>query len=311
MNLRPFAATMLCFAGALLASSAIADFEPLFRVTEITGECTVKRPDDTAFEAVVPEKAYPYGTQVRTGARSTAVIVLSEGNTCRILANALLTMDEDVTDPKLKRVMLEDGEVHVKLQEDFHKNGNKLNVETAQAICGAIGCDFRVASQVEDQLRVILIRVIDGEIRVTGLFYSIGSLKAGQHLSLVTPPDNAFLRIKNLKGEYAVNLRQGDTGEKTITTKEGFVMKVWMKEIPETGDIVVSVSITDPDGKLVETVNATFTKEEMEEKKGESGRGKGRRGQRPRFDGRNPFRTTTTSTTTTTVKPTPSPVGNS
>jgi hypothetical protein len=309
------AVTTMCLLGASLASSALAAFEPLFQITEITGECSVKRPADKDFEPAIEAKAYPYGTQVRTGARSTAVLVLSKGNTCRVLANALLTMQEGVQDPKLRQVFLSEGEVHVKLREDFHEDGSKFNVETAQAICGAIGCEFRVASQVQDELRVIIVRVIDGEIRVTGIFFNIDSLKSNDSLSLIAPMDNAFVRLKNMKGIYNVRLKEGDSGERSIETKEGMVLKVWQREVPETGELVVSVSITGPDDKLVETIVAVFSKEEVDASR-QGGTGGGdvptttTTTRPPRGTGAFPTTTTVTSTTTTTtIKKTPTQVG--
>ncbi len=323
MKSHSFAVTVMCLVGAVLASSALAEFEPLFRIVEITGECTIKRPDDAAFEPAIDEKAYPYGTEVKTGPRSTAVVVLSQGNTCRVLANAQITMTEDAANPKLKSVLLSDGEVHVKLREDFHQDGSEFNVETAQAICGAIGCEFRVASQIEDELRVIIVRVVDGEIRVTGAFYNIDSLKANNWVSLIAPQDNSFLRIKNMKGEYEVRLKEGETGERSVTTKEGAVLKVWTKVVPETGEMVVSVSITDASGKLLETIVAVFTPEEIEasyrkhhpRNRDDGGTPHTTTTTRPRRkpgDRRDfPTTTTTTSTsTTTTIKKTPTPAGH-
>jgi len=242
----------------IIGTSAFADFEPLFQIVQITGECSVQRPDDSGFVPAEESKAYPYGTRVKTGKRSSLVIVLSEGNMCRVLANADLEMDEGVTNRKLKIIRLQEGEVEVELLEDFHTNGNALNVETATAICGAIGCHFRVASKVEEELRIIIVRVIEGMIRMHGENFATTTLDQNDWMSLLSPPDRSFLRIKNMKGEYPLEINDEDLQKKVIPTVEGAVLKIWQRHVPGTLQRVVTAVLTGPDGQLIETVTVTY-----------------------------------------------------
>lgn len=315
MRLRMLMAIVGCLALVGLAMNSYAEFEPLFKITKITGECQVRKPGDGAFSPAEDNKAYPYGTRIKTGMRSTAVVVFSEDNTCRILANAELTIAEGTIDKSLKRILLDEGEVEVELDEEFDKSGDKLNVETATAICGAIGCHFRVASQMEDELRVIIVRCVDGSIRVTGQFFNIAEMGKDDWVSLISPDDQSFLRLKNMKGEFSVLLREGESGERTVETEEGMVLKIWQQDLPGTDKIAVSVSIVDKDGRLIETIVATIDKPttgtgtepvtepttEPTEPTSEPTTGKNK----PNWDGV----TTTTTTTTTTTVHSPTPVG--
>ncbi|MBT3191624.1 MAG: hypothetical protein HN341_03630 [Verrucomicrobia bacterium] len=262
MKIRGLGLVILVLVVAAIGTNALANFEPLFRVIKVTGECTVKLPDGDAFVPAEESKAYPYGTAVRTGMRSSLVIIFSEGNLCRVLANANLTMSEGISNKKLKIIRLNEGEVEVELLEDFHTDGNALNVETATAICGAIGCKFRVASKTEADLRIIIVRVIEGLIRIHGENFAATELAKDDWLSLLSPPDRSFLRLKTMKGEFDITIKDEDGNDRNVPTEEGTVLKIWQREVPGTDQRVVVAELTGPDGRLIETVTVTYDPDE-------------------------------------------------
>jgi len=249
---------VMCSAAVIVTSSAFAAFEPLFQVVEITGDCSLQRPSEDSLSPAEQAKAYPYGTKIKTGSNSSLVISFSKGNTCRVLANGNLTVDESAINKKLKIIRLNDGEVEVELTEDFDKGGNGLDVQTATAVCSAIGCKFRVASKSEEDLRVIIIRVIDGLIRVHGDNFAAQELNKDDWLSLLSPSDRSFLRLKTLKGEFDVTIKDQDLQDKVIPTKEGTVLKIWQRPVPGTEKHVVTIVHTAPDGQLIQTYTVTF-----------------------------------------------------
>ncbi len=249
---------VVCSAVVALSATAFAEFEPLFQVIEITGDCSLQRPTEKSFSPAESSKAYPYGTKIITGKRSSLIISFSEGNICRILADANVSVDQDKQNEKLKIIRLNNGEVEVELKEDFHEDGDQLNVETATATCSAIGCKFRVASKAEEDLQVIIIRVIEGSIRVFGENFDAALLDESDWLSLLSPSDRSFLRLKTMKGEFDVTIKDEDAQDKAIPTVEGTVLKIWQRFVPETGQRVVTVVLTDADGTLVETYTVTF-----------------------------------------------------
>ena len=106
MKLRAFRIVILSLLVATISTTAFAGFEPLFRVIKVTGECSLKRPKERKFAPAQESKAYPYGTKIRTGTESGLVVILSEGNICRVLPDTNLTMCEGSGNKKLKTVCL-------------------------------------------------------------------------------------------------------------------------------------------------------------------------------------------------------------
>lgn len=249
---------VVCSALTALSATAFAGFEPLFKVTKITGNCSLQRPTEKAFSPAKTSKAYPYGTKIKTGKGASLVISFSKGNICRILANANVSVDEDSQNKKLKVIRINTGEIEVNLLEDFHKNGDQLNVETATATCTAIGCKFRVASKTEDALQVVIVRVIEGAVRVFGENFDAKKLGDSDWLSLLSPSDRSFLRLKTMKGKFDITIKDKDMQDKAIPTVEGTVLKIWQRYVPESKQRVVTVVLTDPDGTLVETHTVTY-----------------------------------------------------
>ncbi len=296
----------LIAAFSAIAASAVT-LDPVFRLTQIQGACQVRRPDDSAFSPAEDGRAYPYGTRIRTGADSTAVIVMAEENTCRILANANLVLTEAETRTH-KRLLLDAGEVEIRLTEGFHTNGNKLDVETATSIATPEGTHFRVAVQFQEDLLVVIIRCLDGSLRVYGRVFGflIETLARDQWVSLISPSDHSFLRLKNLKGTYRVRIPEGDGLERVIETTEGVTLKIWQQEIPDSDMIAVSVAITDKDGRLLETVVATIPRGPRLDYPDDD-----ENGVPPKHKKQADFSdvVTTTTTTTTTTIPSPTPVG--
>ena len=256
-------------------TSAFAKFEQLFQVTEINGKCNLKRPKEKKFSPAVQNKAYPFGTKITTDSDSSLVISFSAGNTCRILPMSSATVDQSATDDKQKIVRLGNGEVELHLKENFHKGGYGLSVQTATAVFDAIGCEFRVASKLtEENLRVIIARVLDGSIKVYGDNFSASQLDKDDWVSLLSPADRSFLRLKTVKGKFDVTIKDENHEDKQIPTEEGTVLKIWQREVPGTGQHVVTIVLTSPKGELVETYTVTYEKDDKSGYNPESSSGK-------------------------------------
>lgn len=266
MSVKHWTICMVAFAMmALSAAAQNAILPPVFRITDMMGECMVKTPTANSFEPAELMRTYPYGTAIRTGVRSSVVLTISEGNTIRLLANTDIVFNESATDSRIKNVKLNDGEVEADLEANFHQNGNALNVETATAICGAVGTRFRVASRREQDLRVVVVRVLAGIVRVYGENFQIAELGAEEWVSLLAPPDQSFLRLKNLQGNYDVTVKDEDGNDKQIPTEPESVLKIWQRTVPETGERVVTLTFNDPMGQMVESITVTFAPGEFAE----------------------------------------------
>ena len=245
-------------AALVTMAAAQETLDPVFQASGVNGDCRISLPGQDEFLPVEESKAYPYGSHIRTGSRSSLVLTISEGNEVRVLANADLVFNEDSSNVKIKNVQLNDGEVEVELNKAFHDGGNALNVETATAICGAIGSHFRVASRMEQNLRIAIFRVIKGLIRVYGENFEVAEMKADDWLSLLSPSDRSFLRLKTMKGAFNIKVKDQDMNDKNLATKEGTVLKIWQRVIPESNQRIITFVLTSPDGEMLETITVTF-----------------------------------------------------
>lgn len=86
------------FAVAVM-TAVVAFAEPytkLFRIANPQGDCRVKKPDAAAFEPAQRNKAYPFGTRVECGKDSSAVLVFSDADAVRMLADtrAIVNFEE-------------------------------------------------------------------------------------------------------------------------------------------------------------------------------------------------------------------------
>jgi len=269
----------MCLISAL---SHAAPFEEVFKLSKIVGECTVQAPGAAQFVNAVDDQAYPWGTKIKTGRKSSVLVTFSEGNTCRVLANAVLTITKDVKDEKLKNIVLDAGKVEVKLEPEFHKtNNDSLNVVTPTAICGAIGCIFSVDVRNEKVEKIeFIVSVImcdDGQILVNGHDFKIPMDKE-DGMVVATPTDRSFIRIKNIKGNFSAEIRDSEGQPKTVELKIGAVIKIWRAK-SSTGNMwIVTILIEQPDGTLGEAGAISYNEEIAPGEEGAAEEGAGAKG---------------------------------
>lgn len=238
---------MLAFSVIVLVGlTGAAPFDAQFKLLKVENECQVKMAGDSAFKPAQIGATYPYGTTLKTGRKSSAVISFSDGNECRILARTVLTVNEDTKDRKLKTLKLAQGKAEVSLQPDFHKN-NALQVETPTAICGAVECHFTV--QVLTELGQIksFFESIKGIIRLDHELFNVPVIGTGAMLMVSATPDMSEITIRIMAGELTVNVKNGDVTREFKLPKESLI-KIRRVPIDKDTEAVV-VTIITPDGK--------------------------------------------------------------
>lgn len=164
---------LACLLSCMLLHAAPFDKE--FKVANVVKDCTIALPGGTEKPAK-DGTTYPYGSTVKTGRKSSLVVVLSEGNEIRVLADTTFVVDQNAKDAADKTIRLREGRITVKLDPKFHE-ANKFTVETPSAICGAIGCEFDVESQGNIQVNKSTISVVEGKVKIT---WTDGDGKAGE-----------------------------------------------------------------------------------------------------------------------------------
>jgi hypothetical protein len=318
-QLLPLAVAIAVF--SMSESQVVAGrFDPLFRVQHIQGQCTITAPGKAA-EAAATDRAYPYGSHIKTGRSSSMILILSDGNEVQVLSNADLAMTEDVKDPKIKIIKLNEGKVEVNLEPEFNKE-NGLNVETPVAVCGAVACKFSVDSRTEEDLKVILFGCTEGKINLKGDHFAIEEMGPDNLYSLSSSLDREFLRLKVVKGGAIITVKDDAGAPQNIELKVGCLVKIWERRADVGNTRSVTIIITGPDGtKMTHAFNYNqadtrspddlrliaeqikkdkdSVQDVLNERKNEE-------------DDMQPVVTTTTTTTTTvttTTFPSPTPVG--
>ena len=245
-----------CMAAAV--SARAERLEPVLRAGDLTGTVTVRRAGDDSFKPVEEGRTYPYGSRFRTAAESGVLLAMSEASSVRIMANAEILFTESSRDASAKTVQVVSGEVEASLSRNFREGGNTLHVVAADVVTQAIGTRYRVASRMDKDLQIVIIRALSGIVRVMSENFEIAELKTDQWVSLLSPPDKSFMRLRNEQGEFDVQITNHDKSIRQLSTEEGSVLKIWQRIVPETGERIVHAVFTDPEGMEVANVSVTF-----------------------------------------------------
>ena len=270
---------------------------PEFTISGVSGQCKIKTPNSADFVAAEQGKTYVYGSVLKTGADSSAVVQFSEGNECQVMAGAAVLVGEDARDASIKRLGLEEGTIRVSLQETFHKN-NGLQVDTGVALVESIGSKFSAGVRTDADIKMLVLIVDAGMLKVQGKHspvkgFDVKILKAGDALSIATSLAKRWIRLKNVRGIFEVMLRGEDGGWREVDIEKEEVIKIVITESDDKDKYILTIMIVAADGK---TVKEAWTVEIPKK----DGKGKG-----PGWTPWDPDDFPTTTTTTTISSPTP------
>ncbi len=299
---------------------AAEPFEPVFLLKQYNGKCQVKTPDSRSFVTAMQNRAYPYGTILKTGAETVVHLEFSKNNTCKVMANTTLELAEDSKNKKLKRLLLDVGKIEVTLDEELKETGNKIQVMTPTSICDAPGTRFTVAVQVEQDLKIAAFLVSKGIIKVWGEHFTVPELVKDGSVSIAASSDMSFIRLRNLKGKYKVEIRDENGEPRIVDTEPGATFKIHQRWSPDGKYLLVTTVLVSPDGELQESIThkveadaLTDVPEELLPEKPEVVVEEEETGETTTTTGQGvtvvTTTTSTTTTTTTTTVPSVTPVG--
>jgi hypothetical protein len=230
---------MVGFALAMIMVCSVAQgkraAEPALRAQELVGNVMVQRPGGSDFEPIEEGMTYAYGSRFRTGVDSSVTLVLSFRNTVRVMAGSDILFSEGRQDRALKIVRVESGEVEAKLESSFRDGGNILQIEAGNTVTQLVGTHCRVGSRTEQDLRIVIVRVLSGIVRTLGENFDIKELKTDQWVSIMSPQDESFLNVKNLRGNFVVTIKDEDKSDLSLPTEEGSIVKIWQRVVSDTG----------------------------------------------------------------------------
>ena len=222
-------------------------FDVLFRVTEIRGTCQVQKPDAAAFEPAVNGKAYPFGTRVRTGSDSKAVILLSPQDGLQMQSLCSLTVRQPADAETNRLVQVDSGKVVLSVRAGLPEKA--LTVETAVAACDSfVGRGEVQLIREKDALRMD-VSTGNGALRVVGPQFTIPKMKGGGAARIVSSLDRSITRIVNAGSEYKVDIDNGTDAPITLDSSTKGTIRIWREHAPVGKKLVVSVFASSPDGK--------------------------------------------------------------
>ncbi|MFC1452290.1 FecR domain-containing protein [Verrucomicrobiota bacterium] len=231
----------VCLAVVFVGSVCAAPFEPLFRVMEAEGDCTIQTPAAGAFVPAIAGKAYPYGSRVRTGDGSSLLVGFSDGNTCRMLANTHIDLVEDESNRSSKSLNMAVGNIELKLEENYQNN----NAVTVVTLCANISCLsggwYTLDGKDEGELRVVVIACLAGELGVQGPQYEIPVLGEGDWVSISASRDKGFIRVRGLKGEFTLTVRDEEGNPVMIDMEPESVVKILQKRSATDQVLIVTL----------------------------------------------------------------------
>lgn len=241
---------MLGLAVAGFATQACAlpaqPFDVLFRVTEIRGTCQIRKPDAGAFEPAINGKAYPFGTRVRTGSDSRAVILLSPQDGLQLQPLCELTVQQPA-EAANRLILLDSGKVVLSMREGLPEKA--VTVETAVAACNSfVGRSEIQIVREKDALRME-VSTGNGSLRVVGPQFTIQKMKGGGAAHIVSSLDRSVTRITNAGGDYKVDIDNGTDAPISLDSSTKGTIRMWREHAPIGGKLVVSVFASSPDGK--------------------------------------------------------------
>ncbi len=251
----------LALATVVAQSSGVllANKEPLAQLTDIAGSCSVAKPDGTTSPAE-EGVAYPYGSTITTDDDSSVVVVIASGTRAKLLPGSSLSLTGSM-DSSTRGLQLHAGAVEVTLGKGIGEGETLLTSVLPAATVTGVDCTFRIDVTQEGDLTVAFVRTLEGGVTVTGPQYTVAALPKGSKLALITPPDLQFLRLKNMRGEYAITVKDRQGADKNLKTKEGHVVKIWREAVKGTDTIAVTVLVTDANGVLIDSIDSTQPQE--------------------------------------------------
>ena len=252
---------LLAVAVASLAGSVYA-FDPLLFVKEVKGRATITLPKSDEARTLTDHRAYLYGSRIETGAASEVRVAISERNFIVLGADTVAILkvaDDDTANHRV--VQVERGTATAQLEDDFDKKGTKrVTLQTLAGIGEPVsGGDYTVTVTQDEDLSVAEYVASRGEMKLyDNALFSIPALRHDYRVAVATSSDKGFVRVRDLKGRFLVDLahlQNADGTPKTVEMQPEMMLKMWRKQSDIGGVWAVTVLFVDAKGGLVESLS--------------------------------------------------------
>ncbi|MBR0055870.1 MAG: hypothetical protein IJP66_00940, partial [Kiritimatiellae bacterium] len=258
--------TALLAAAAMVAAASFAEpYTRLFRIHNPVGDCQVRRPGAANYEPAVRNKAYPFGTSVRCGAESSAVLLFSEADAVRLLSGAAATVDIEGGGEGARVVSLHSGEALTRIGANTAEDYLVVDTPAGRARSLAGNCRISVSHVAATKAApastdVELRAEASSSMKFIGRQYIIPALRNGFGARISSAPDDSATVITDTLGDYTVLINTGnepdpagpyednaELGGIKLNTKAA--IRLWREKAAVGGATVVAVLVTTPSGK--------------------------------------------------------------
>lgn len=258
--------TLLAMAAMVAAVSLAEPYTRLFRVVNTQGDCRVRRPGAEAFEPVQRNKAYPFGSKVECGKDSSAVLLFSDTDAVRMLAETRAAVTIESKEGKDTRVVtLVRGSLLTRIgagtAEDF------VVIDTPAGRVRAITGNCKISMERTGASRHTPATVDvefraepAGKMKLVGRQFIIPILTNGFGARVSSYEDDSYTVITDLLGDYGVFVNTGLEADPPEPYEENqnlnrikmstkAALRLWRQKA-EIGDTtVVAVLATNSAGK--------------------------------------------------------------
>jgi hypothetical protein len=235
-----------------------AKFEPLVVAGKPQGQCTALLPGKSEPVKVELGKAYPYGSVLVSGEGSSLPLVFSTANECTLSGQCRVVTAQSDQDPKQKLLTLENGRLDVAL-DPAYQEANSLDVAShcvrASFIKG--GKASFESAVIENDLQLLVLTCGDANLKLSGPQFSVPMLDKDDILSVACAPDLSYIRVKVVKGEFDVNIRDAEGNPLTVPVQAGWELKISQKRSEVENNVLVTILVVGADESMKQAISYT------------------------------------------------------
>lgn len=270
MSLRfRLAAVMAVVLTACAGDAMSALFEPLFKISKVTGDVRIVKPGSDVPELALESHAYPYGSKVIVGKQSPkgknpvkpeVHLVLSRDHQFKLYEGGELTISHGAEGDEAKKVLdLAAGRLGTFITISTVKTGgaedagvdaaiNAVTVKTPLAECHKLTERNEITVADEGAFSKCVFATGGGLMEVAGPQYKISGMRRNSAVEIFGDKD--FTRITNLVGEFIGEVDRGLDNKESVPFKTRCVVKIWRLYAEIGGRMAVSVMIAHPNGSI-------------------------------------------------------------
>lgn len=223
--------------------------DPLVRVINLRGSCTVKNADLKAPIAAKEGKAYPLSTVYKMGPDASAMLVLSSADVLSLYGGTEVKVDAPADKPASRVITLMNGKIRTGFRENTP--AGTFSVVTEDFACKNLSGRAEYTLTHDGVATVVRIGVITDLVVVDGANFTLPELRAANIVEIATEANRAQSRITDVYGDYSIVLENGLETPTTFPMAAKATVKIWRVKAPIGGRDIVTTLAMSPSGTAI------------------------------------------------------------